>query len=1256
MLFKSNETSFSRKIAGKINIFALFLLAFLIFSEASQLHAQKFHKSERDADIVEYTGQEGLPSTNLSNIVQTPDGYVWLSGIEGTYRFDGYHFEEVMPEIGLPDAQGLYFDSTQNTLYFASPQKFYVFNDSKFSVYGQKEGYRINGLPGQVVLFVKGDNRGRVWVGSETPYVDKKNNGGLTVFEDGRFTVFDSTSFPLDKASGFFETPYGDLIFTSDGKNTQKKEGANVALYKNGVFTRVLDVLGKNLENNVTQGLDMINPIDSEGNTWLAFVGRSVARGSKSAGAMMYDGSKFQRFPGLTNFLSDNQRLFAVSYSKVLNRVIATSLNIRGFSSGDKTIFEMKNNKWVPSALSDLIVDVKNLKSGEKLENFHYSGVVLTKKNRYFPELLNFFSTAQTVSSKNPNQMFFYNGKRWQKYDAFNGFFLRQINNGLLLNTSAGFGVYYPNESKMLTQKDGLLLNRTGIPLLYSDRKGLVWISYSYSELPVYTQLNDVGLNIWDGQKLHTITQKDGLWANSTFNTYQDHRFRVWVCTSKGLNLAREIQNSKGEWIFKFEKVYQKETQKPYNVSSVYETSNGDIYVWQNYVRPESSPHGIANFFLGCYNGKTLDKITSPFSKEENIKKYQLLNLIEMNDGKIWFEGKFSDIEDGLATAPSKVLIFNGTSWVKPTRNWGIPKNQLHFVGKLKSGLFFLTIDGFYQFDGNRFTNLIDSVNTNADFRLLKGASVVGTSTNIQSHEKLYIRLRNKGLVVFDGTNLELYTKKNGLPSANLFNPTVNSKEDIFFCHQSGALSVKDGKFLAYYDEENVATGGPYSATEDGFGNLVLFYNGVGLYIKTQDIRKFSMKISSVIVDTSSYFYSFPKEFPYNRNSIIFNYSALNFKNPKQTSYEHILDGYDKKWSRAGNLSFSEYQNLPHGDYIFRVKGYAANGIPIDEVLYSFHINPPFWKTWWAYLTYLLFFALILLFIRKYEKRRLRLKEAEKRQEERSKVQLRESELRAKAAELQAKAAEAQNRAIQSENERKTKELEEARALQLSLLPKDVPIYPNLQISAYMKTATEVGGDYYDFSYKNDDTLNVAIGDATGHGMKAGTLVTAMKALFASGSGAVDIEPFFISVNSGIKKMNLERVMMGFAMLNINQNKVKLINAGMPPVLLYKKKKDEVEEIKVHGMPLGAMENVKYEATALTLSSGDALLMMSDGMPELQNNEGEMFGYERITAHFKQIAENSPEEIISQFKNAGLDWGNGKDPDDDVTFVVIKMR
>jgi serine phosphatase RsbU (regulator of sigma subunit) len=244
----------------------------------------------------------------------------------------------------------------------------------------------------------------------------------------------------------------------------------------------------------------------------------------------------------------------------------------------------------------------------------------------------------------------------------------------------------------------------------------------------------------------------------------------------------------------------------------------------------------------------------------------------------------------------------------------------------------------------------------------------------------------------------------------------------------------------------------------------------------------------------------------------------------------------------------------------------------------------------------------------------------------------------------------------ESENERKTKELEEARQLQLSMLPRDLPKVPHLDIAVYMKTATEVGGDYYDFHVDNDDTLTIVIGDATGHGLKAGTMVTTAKSLFNTHAANPDIIKTFHEFTRVIKNMKMHLMSMCLSLIKINGNKLTLSAAGMPPALLYRKSEDKVHELILKGMPLGAYEGFPYQLKETTLNPGDTLLLLSDGYPELFNKNMDMFGYDRVTDEFTKAAELEPEEIIKELKNSGSDWIGGGDPDDDVTFVVIKVK
>lgn len=1205
-----------------------YLVLSFLFVFSSLLISQQKLKTEANADIVEYTNREGLPTTNITNGIQTKDGFIWISSVEGTYRFNGYEFEEVGTDIGFPTMQNMYYDSTKNVMCFASPAKFITFDGKEFKVYTEKEGYKINGLEGQLITFVRADSKGRIWIGSSTPFVDKNNNGGLTKFENGKFTVYDSKNFPLDNATNFIETPYGDLIFNSAGRNTQTREGSYVALFKNGVFKRIDESVGINLQNARMYSEENVTAIDRDGNTWMACEGViGFSKESKIySGVLMYDGNKFYQFTEFKNQLKKDQFPIQIFYSSKMNKLFMTTLTRGGeiFNGNNKSVLEFDNGKWKVSNILKEINEIRDLKTDRVINDFNYQSVFFLKSNKYFPERLVFQVTSQNQSSKYPNQLFSFTDNKWKKFDSFESGAGIVLSDGVAMRTSKGIGIYYPNYSKMLSSKDGLLVTQSGIVTPYTDYSGLVWFSYSYTDLPAYALTANVGINVWDGKKLRTITEEDGLTSNITFQIFQDSKKRVWITTSKGLTMVREIKNSAGEQIFKINSVINQDG-KSFNTTKVLETKDGDIYVWQNYVRPASDNLIDADYYIGRLEGEKFVKINSPFSEDDNSKKYQLFDLKEDNKGRLWFFGLFSDNIKDITSVQSKIMLYDGKSWTKPPATWNVPSEQLHYVGNLKSGMYFLTVGGFYVFDGNKFVNLSDSVNANADFRILKGASVAGTQTEIQAGNILYIRLRNRGLVIFDGTNLNFYTKKNGLLSTNLSNPVIDEIRDaVYFSSPSGAIKISGNKFQTFYHDESVASGGPYISAMDGFGNMVEFYNGVGLYINKSEEKSYPLLISSVSVSGQSNYYNFPQELPYSQNSFIFNYAALNFKDPKQTTYEHFLEGFDKSWSKASNLPFAEYQNLPFGKYTFKVRGVTSNGVKTNEASYSFKINPPIWRTWWAYMFYVIAFGLVLVGIRKFE--------LERRKENENK------------------------KFLQLENDRKTKELEEAKQLQLSMLPKALPSLPHLDIAVFMKTATEVGGDYYDFHVHMDGTLTVILGDATGHGMMSGMMVSIMKSLFMSDRTNKELKPFFENANEAIKDMQLGRLMMALTCVQISNNKITTTNAGMPPLFIYRKNSQTIEEVVINNMPLGAMKGIAYAIKEFKIERGDTLLLMSDGFAELRNENNEVFGYKRARNSFEESAKKEPEEIITHLRSEARSWTNSQEPDDDVTFVVIKIK
>lgn len=259
--------------------------------------------------------------------------------------------------------------------------------------------------------------------------------------------------------------------------------------------------------------------------------------------------------------------------------------------------------------------------------------------------------------------------------------------------------------------------------------------------------------------------------------------------------------------------------------------------------------------------------------------------------------------------------------------------------------------------------------------------------------------------------------------------------------------------------------------------------------------------------------------------------------------------------------------------------------------------------------------------------------------------------------ELSARAMEEEVRRklVEADNARKTQELEEARQLQLSLLPQAVPEMPGLEIAWQMDTATEVGGDYYDYALADDGTLTLALGDATGHGLQSGHMVVAAKSLFQSLADQSDLVATFDTMSRNLKSMNFHRLSMAMALIKINNNQLRMTSAAIPPLLLYRAATSEVEEILIGGLPLGVSDKARYEQREFPLHPGDTLLLMSDGLPERLNDQDEELGYPRTQALFAEVAEQTPAAICEHLARGGEQWADGRPRDDDVTFVVVKV-
>jgi len=643
------------------------------------------------------------------------------------------------------------------------------------------------------------------------------------------------------------------------------------------------------------------------------------------------------------------------------------------------------------------------------------------------------------------------------------------------------------------------------------------------------------------------------------------------------------------------------------NYKLTYVTDVGHSYGNWNVVPPtDSTWYGIQVLSINESEFKGINELNENEISSDKFMPMEIGTAIEFSKrlyNVIWLGSAFNSFfKYDLTTGDFKQYNFD-------SKNRFSPNNVISYIFEDRAGIVWVStgngllrldpitekIDKYDQSDGlpsNQITSIIEDI---------QGNLWINTSAGLS---KL-----NKNAPA-DKWNFVNYDTRDGLPG---------------FSNSKASWISKDGEIVL--------------GNNDG---LISFYPGKINEVKP-DIVIEDIKVSDISLKSDSAAVKLEKsimkldelDLSYTQNNISFDFAAIQFSRPEKNKIMYKLEGFNNNW-KAADRNFVSYTNLEPGEYTFMVKGSNGDGIWNDQgKSIRIIISPPWWRTTAAYIGYLFLFVGIVFGIDRIQRRRIVNRE-------RNAAAIKEANLRVQLAE--------------TENERKTKELEEARQLQLSMLPKVLPQLPNLDIAVYMKTATEVGGDYYDFNVAMDGTLTVVLGDATGHGMKAGTMVTSAKTLFNSYAANPDILFTFKEMTRCIKQMQFQSLAMCMTMLKIQNNRLLMSSAGMPPVYLFRNKHKIIEEYLMEGMPLGTMDNFPYELKEVELIKGDTLLLMSDGLPELQNEHNEIFGYKRSRNSFEEVAEKEPEKIIEYLKNEGNRWSDNKEPDDDVTFVVIKVK
>ncbi len=246
-----------------------------------------------------------------------------------------------------------------------------------------------------------------------------------------------------------------------------------------------------------------------------------------------------------------------------------------------------------------------------------------------------------------------------------------------------------------------------------------------------------------------------------------------------------------------------------------------------------------------------------------------------------------------------------------------------------------------------------------------------------------------------------------------------------------------------------------------------------------------------------------------------------------------------------------------------------------------------------------------------------------------------------------------------TEKQRISAELGIATKIQADMLPRDFPKRDDVELFAAMTPAKEVGGDFYDFFFIDDDHLALVMADVSGKGVPAALFCVVAKAIIRDKT-TVSSDPASVlfEVNNILCSNNRAGlfITVWLGILDLKTGIVEYANAGHEyPVLSVHGQSVEVIE-KENCPPLAAMEDTEYVNERIQLQSGDNLFLYTDGVPEAKAPDGSRFGMDRLVKLLERDREDSPEKLVSDVKHDVDSFQPSGDPFDDVTLLSVVWK
>ncbi len=247
--------------------------------------------------------------------------------------------------------------------------------------------------------------------------------------------------------------------------------------------------------------------------------------------------------------------------------------------------------------------------------------------------------------------------------------------------------------------------------------------------------------------------------------------------------------------------------------------------------------------------------------------------------------------------------------------------------------------------------------------------------------------------------------------------------------------------------------------------------------------------------------------------------------------------------------------------------------------------------------------------------------------------------------------------AVRRQERQLEKDITMAREVQLRLLPTDAPSHPHADMAVRFLPARTIGGDLYDFLDYGPNRTAIVLGDVSGKAAPA-ALFAALVSGIMRAAAAQQPEPakMLELLNDALqeRKLDSQYVTMLFALWNDDNQTLQVANSGaVQPVFC---RAGESLPVKAEGFPLGMFADVTYEEFNVATQPGDAIVFVSDGILDAENEKEEMYGQDRLAGLLCASRELPAAEIAEAILDDVSRFQGSEDRFDDETIIVLRVR